>query len=526
MVLVQTKAPAFDATAADRGISFIKSLKQHKGEWAGKTLDLMPWQEEPLRKLFGTMNPDGTRQYRYFWLEVARKNGKTTLDAGIQLYLLFADGEMGAEVYSAANDREQAALVYQEAAPMIRQSPALLSRSKIIDSRKRIIVPGTNSFYQVLSAETYTKWGINAHGIGYDELHAAPDRGLWDALTTSQGARRQPIIGTMTTAGFDRHSLAWEQHEYALKVRDGIVDDPSFLPIIYSTPEDDDWTDEDNWYKANPALGYFRYIDEMRILCRKAMDSPAEEMVFRRLFLNQWTTIASRWIQMAKWDACRLEALGPEGMDNLLGHACYTGLDLSSTTDLTAVVHVFPRDDGTYAFLPRFFIPKETMYKRAKQDRVPYPLWVQQGHIIATEGNVIDYDAIKLQLIKDRERFNIKQIKYDRWGATKLVQDLEKEDFLCVPMGQGFSSMSPPTKEFEVLVLGGLAQHDGHPVLRWNLDNTYVAQDPAGNLKPDKSKSTERIDGVVAAIMGLDGATRHDPSAGRSVYDERGIQTT
>lgn len=519
MVTVINQAPAFSKARADRAVNFIKSLKQHKGEWAGQPLALMPWQEEPLRKFFGTQNPGGTRQYRTLYIEIPRKNGKTTVSAGIGAYLLFADNEPGAEIYSAANDREQASLVYNEFSPMVKQAPALAKRSKIIDSRKRIIVPGTNSFYQVLSSEAYTKWGYNIHGTIYDELHASPNRDLWDVLTTSSGARRQPALIIITTAGYDRHSICWEQHEYALKVRDGIVDDPTFLPVLHYLDEEEDWTDEDNWHIANPALGTFRKIDEMRALCKKAQVNPGDEMVFRRLYLNQWTSAVSRWIQMAVWDKCFMEFKE----EDFYGMPCYAGLDLSSTTDITACVYIFPITGNAYAIIPRFWIPKDTAYERAKRDRVPYPLWIQQGYLNATEGNVIHYGAIKEQLIKDREHFDIKEVKYDRWGATKLVQDLEDEGFTCVPMGQGFASMSPPTKEFEKLCLEQAINHNGNPIMNWAMNNVVVAQDPAGNLKPDKSKATERIDPVVAGIMGLDGAIRHNFNSGKSVYDERGI---
>lgn len=509
---------AVDTRAAERAVKFIGSLKHTKGQWAGLNFELQPWQRDGIIiPLFGALNPDGTRQYRTCFIELPRKNGKTTLAAAIALYLLSADGEMGAEVYSAANDKDQASLVFNEAASMARQAPALIRRSRIIDSTKRIIYHPTNSFYRAISSENYTKYGFNAHGIIYDELHAAPDRDLWDTLITSTGSRRQPLTVVITTAGYDRNSICWEQHDYALKVLKGIIEDPTFLPIIYAAPEDADWQDEEVWYACNPALGIFRNLEEMRGLAAKAKEMPALEMTFRRLYLNQWTSSAERWMQIDLWDACA----GKINEKNLKGKPCYAGLDLSATTDLTALSLVFP-DNGRYDVLVRFWIPKDTMRKKEHADKVPYSVWAKKGFVTPTEGNVIDYKYITHELKALRGKFDIKEVAFDRWGATKLVQDLQDEGFTIVPFGQGFASMSPPTKELMNLVLGKKIRHGGNPVLRWNVDNLVVNQDPAGNLKPDKAKSTSRIDGVVATIMGLDRATRH-AVVKPSVYESRGF---
>lgn len=518
--MVVAERNAINTEVAGRAVKFIANLKHHKGEWAGMPFILEPWQRDNIIiPLFGTLNPDGTRQYRYCYIELPRKNGKSTLAAAIALALLFVDGEMGAEIYSAANDRIQASLVFDEAAEMVKQAPALMKRSRILDSQKRIIYYRTRSFYRAISAENYTKYGFNAHGIIYDELHAAPDRELWDVLTTATGSRRQPLIVAITTAGYDRNSICYEQHDYALKVLNGIIDDPTFLPVIYSAPEDADWKDEKVWYNCNPALNVFRSLKEMRTLAAKAKETPALEMTFRRLYLNQWTSSAERWLPMDKWDACG-KAINK---NNLKGRVCYGGLDLSATTDLTALSMVFP-DGDKYEVLPHFWIPKDTMLKKEHRDRVPYSLWVKQGYITATEGNVIDYKYIVKTLKDYRDIYEIKEIAFDRWGATKLVQELQDEGFTVVPFGQGFASMSPPTKELMNLVLSRKIIHGGNPVLRWNVDNLVVNQDPAGNLKPDKVKSTNRIDGVVATIMAIDRATRQ--SAATSVYESRGFDGT
>ena len=515
--MVCATKPRIDEKAAERAVLFINNLKHCKGEWAGQTFNMMPWQQEIVEKLFGILNPDGTRQYRTCYIELPRKNGKSTLAAAIALYLLFADEEIGAQVYSAANDRNQAALVFNDAAAMVRQALALVKRSKIVDSQKRIVYYAQNSFYSAISAEAYSKFGYDSHGVIYDELHAAPNRELWDVLTTSFGARRQPLLLCITTAGYDRNSICWEQHDYACKVRDGIMDDPTFLPVIYAAPDDADWTDEDVWFACNPALGVFRSLDEMRTLCKKAQETPALEMTFRRLYLNQWTSSVERWMPMDKWDACSEEF----DMWNLKGKPCYGGLDLAATTDLTALSLVFPREDG-YDVLMRFWIPGDTAKEKERKDRVPYSLWARQGHIKLTEGNVLDYGYVRQDLKELREIFDIKEVAFDRWGATKLVQDLTEDGFTVVPFGQGYASMSAPTKELMNLVLGRKIRHGGNPILRWNADNMVVSQDPAGNLKPDKAKATMKIDGVVALIMGLDRATRHTVEEG-SIYDERGI---
>ena len=509
----------FDAARADHAVNFIEQLKHTKGEWAGKRFKLMDWQKDIVRQLFGTLNEDGHRQYRMCYIELPRKNGKSTLSAAIALYLLFADGEMGAEIYSAANDRGQASLVFNEAASMTRQQPTLMGLCKIIDSQKRIAYYRNNSFYSAISAEAYSKFGYNAHGIIYDELHASPDRELWDVLTTSTGARRQPLVVVITTAGYDRNSICWEQHDYACRVRDGIIDDPTFLPVIYAAPDDADWKDEEVWHACNPALGAFRSIEEMRTLANKAKETPAIEMTFRRLYLNQWTASVERWMPMDHWDACS----GQVDSERLRGHDCYAGLDLSATTDLTALWLVFP-DGEEYDALGHFWIPAETMREKERRDRVPYSTWVRQGYITATEGNVIDYASIQAMLEALADRYHICEVAFDRWGATKLSQSLTDAGFVMVPFGQGFASMSPPTKELMNLVLGRKIRHGGNPVLRWNVDNLVVRQDPAGNLKPDKEKSTQRIDGAVALIMGLDRAARHAQGV-RSVYEERGFDS-
>ena len=492
--------------AGARAVRLINQLTHTKGPFATQEFNLRPWQAKIVRQLFKTRK-DGLRQYRTCLLMLPRKNGKSELAAALAVYFLLFDGEIGAEVYSAASDKDQAALVFNVAAQMIRNDPELLAQCEIIDSQKRIVHRASGSFYRAISAEAYSKHGFNASVVIYDELHAAPNRELWDVLSTSQGARSQPLMIAITTAGYDRHSILWELYAHAKKVQENPALDPTFLPIIYEAPIDAEWSDEKVWKAANPALGDFRSIEEMRTMAARAKEIPAQENTFRRLYLNQWTEQASRWIAMPSWDACKTTV----DRSALARRRCYVGLDLSSTTDLTALVGVFPDDDGPgFDVLAEFFVPSEKMRERIRRDKVPYDLFVHQGHLTATDGNVVDYQAVRNRLLDWSAEFDLRIITYDPWNATNLVTQLEKQDgFVCVPLRQGFASLSPPTKALEKAILSRQIRHDGHPVLRWNVGNVSIASDPAGNIKPDKSVSTERIDGVVALVMAIDTMNRN-----------------
>lgn len=507
-----------DEEKADRVRRFIEGLLHTKGRFANTPFILADWQwDDIIRPIFGTVNPDGMRQYRTAYIEIPKKNGKSELAAAIALDLLFADQEPGAEIYSCAADREQAAIVFNVAAQMVRKKPALLKRCKVIDSTKRIVVYKTASFYHAVSAEVPTKHGVNPHGVIFDELHAQPNRDLWDVFTTSGGTRTQPLVFAITTAGYDTHSICYEQHTYAEQVKKGVVNDPTFFSYIREANEKDDWLDEKVWFKANPALGDFRSLDEMRTLANKAAEVPSLQNTFRRFYLNQWVKQEIRWLDLAKWDECAFDV----DISELEGLKCYAGLDISSSIDITALVLVFPFGDS-FKVLPFFWVPEANMYERVRKDRVPYDVWVRKGYIEATEGNVIDYKAIKEKFFQLAEKFKIEEVAFDRWGMTQLSQDLDEEGFTMVPFGQGFASMSSPTKLLLALVLGKKIHHGNNPVLRWMADNMVVKQDPAGNEKPDKSKSTEKIDGMVALIMGLDRALRN--KGGGSVYEERGLR--
>jgi len=501
-----------------RAVRWINNLTHTNGEWAGQPFRLRPWQEQKIiRPLFGTLTPEGIRQYRTCYVEIPRKNGKTELAAAIALYLLLGDGEAGAEVYGAAVDLEQASLAYHVASRMIHNDAELLRRVEIIPSRRRIVHHASGSVYRAIPADAPSSHGYNASGLIYDELQAAPNRELWDVLTTSMGSRRQPLTFVITTAGWDRHSICWELHQYAEKVRDGIIQDPTFLPVLYGAPQEADWLDEAVWRRANPALGDFRSLEEMRTAAKQAREMPGRQSAFQRLYLCQWTEADRPWLDLRRWDAGNL----PVDQDALRGRPCYGGLDLSTTTDLTAFVLLFPRDGTGYDVLPFFWAPAEKIRERTHRDRVPYELWVREGFLEATEGNVVDYDRIRQRLRALAERYRIQEIAYDRWNASQLVTQLQEDGATMVPIGQGFATMTAPTKELEKVILGETLRHGGHPVLRWCAANTVAEEDAAGNIKPSKRKSTDRIDGIVALIMALDRAMRQGD--GRSVYTERDL---
>ncbi len=494
-------------TAAARAIRLINNLTHTKGPFAGQPFNLRAWQERILRQLFKTLR-NGLRQYRTCLLMLPRKNGKTELAAALVVYFLLFDGEIGGEVYSAAADKEQASLVFNVAAQMVRNDPELLAECEIVDSQKRIIHRRSGSVYRAISAEAYSKHGFNASVVVYDELHIAPNRELWDVLATSQGSRAQPLMMAITTAGYDRHSILWELYDHARKVQDNPALDPTFLSILFEAPADADWMSERVWRKANPALGDFRSLEEMRIMAARAKAIPAQENSFRRLYLNQWTEQAHRWVPMAVWDACRDPNFD---RSTLRGRGCYVGMDLSSTRDLTALVAVFPDDDrGGFDVLAQFFVPEDNIRTRATRDRVPYSLWSKDGYITSTPGNVVDYDAVRRQLQQWAVEFDVREIAFDPWNATDLVTRLQDQDgFTCVPIRQGFASLSAPTKSLEKAVLGRTLRHDGHPVLRWNMSNIAVETDASGNLKLSKKVSTERIDGAAALVNAIDRMDRN-----------------
>ena len=512
----------YDKAKADRAVKFIENLCHTKGKWAGKRFWLLPWQEQLIRDIFGIVKPDGYRQFRTAFVEICKKVGKSELAAAVALYLLYADNEPSAEVYGAAADRQQASIVFDVARQMVEMSPALLKRSKLMTATKRIVNYGNSGYYQVLSAEVGGKHGFSVSGLVFDEIHTQPNRQLYDVLTKgSSDARQNPLHFIITTAGTDRHSIAYELHTKAVDILEGRRVDPTFYPVVYGLKDDEDWEDEANWYKVNPSLGYTVDIERLRDAYREAKQNPADEVTFKWLRLNMWVSSTVAWIP----DAIFMKGNEEIDLAALEGRDCYGGLDLSSTGDITALVLMFPpRDeDEKYILLPFFWVPEETIPQRVKAASVPYDIWERQGYLLSTEGNVIHYDFIEKFINDLAEKYHIVEIAVDRWNATQMIQNLEGDGFTMVPFGQGFASMSGPTKDFYRLLMEGQIIHGGHPVLRWMAGNVVVDTDPAGNIKVTKAKSKEKIDGIVAAIMALDRCIRNQTEPQGSVYDERGL---
>ncbi len=509
----------FDIKAATRVIRFFKLIKHSKGEWAGQVFKLEPWQTFALMNIFGwKWKSTNLRRFRTCYIEVARKNGKSTLFAAIGIYLLAYDDEPGAEIVVGATKREQAKIVWSEAKRMVQRSSVL--KKKIRTWRTSLTVESTSSKFEPLGADEDTLDGLNVHASIIDELHAHKSRGVWDVIETASGARRQPLQLAISTAGFDKHSICWEQHSYLEKILSGVLKDETYFGMIYTLDPGDDWEDESVWIKANPSLGVCVKLDDLRIQATRAKELPTQLNAFRRLRMNEWTESEVRWLPQGAWDKNQV----PVDIDGLRGASCYSGLDLSSTTDLTALLHIFPPEmpGDDYRVLCRFFMPQDNITARVKQDRVPYDVWVRQGFITTTPGNVVDYEYILKQLENDAEIFDIREIGFDRWGASRIQVQLADMGFTVIPVGQGFQSLSPPMKELEKIILSGKLAHGGNPVLKWMASNVVVLSDPAGNIKPNKSKSTERIDGIVALIMGLDRCERGGGDT-ESIYEKRGF---
>ena len=510
----------YDKYRAERAIAFIeKHLTHVKGELAQKPFMLEDWQKDQIIKpLFGMVDKEGFRQYRTCYIEIPRKKGKSNLSAAIALYMLFADGEPGAEVISAAADRNQANIVFDIAKKMVLNDKALSSRGKVF--RNAISIEEKGSYYKSISSESNTAHGMNISCCIFDELHAQKDRDLWDVCTTATGARRQPLIVAITTAGFDKSSICYEVHEYAKKVKDGIIKDETFLPILYRADADDDWREEDVWRKANP--GYGNIIKESYFLQQfnKAKNTPSFQNTFKRLHLNMWTGSDSLWIDDEDWMACNLFPIKEE---ELKGRDCFAGLDLASTRDISALVLIFPNEDNTFEIIPYFFVPEEKVLQRTGGDGVDYKSWVDQKYIIQTEGNVADYNFIQSKYVELATKFNIVSCSFDRWNSSQLVINLINEGAKMNPIGMGFASQSAPTKELEKLILAKQINHGGNPVLRWMLSNVQISEDPAGNIKANKGKSKDKIDGIAALIMALAEYMNTLEGDSSSIYEDRGL---
>lgn len=492
-------------------------LVHTKGRWAGVPFTLADWQRDDIiRPLFGTIDAKGLRRYRTAYVEVGRKNGKSELAAGIALYMLLLDGEAGGEVYGAASDRDQATIVFHVAADMVRRSPYLSRHCKIVDSQKRIIVPATGSVYRAIPADAAGAHGYNAHAIIIDELHAQPNRELVDVLTTSTAAREQPLVFAITTAGYDRQSICWEWHEYAERVIKRTVDDPTFFAYLRYLPEDADWTDESLWHLANPALDDFRSREELRTAVAQAKERPAMENTVRRLYFSQWTQSITRWFNLGAWDACG----GLLHEHEWSGREAFGGLDLSSTSDLSAFVLVLPREDGGYDVLTKCWLPQGALEKRAPM-RPQLEAWARGGFLDITPGDAIDYAYIKKCVLDACNMYKVAEIGFDPWSATQIAMQLNEESGnpdLMIPVRQGFRTLSAPSKLLETLVANRMLNHGGHPVMRWCADNCVAETDPTDAIKPSKKHSSEKIDCVVALVTALERASAYTAAPAVEFY--------
>jgi phage terminase large subunit-like protein len=500
---------------ADKAVRFVKKLRLHEGRFAGKPFPLADWQERLIRRIYGPVDELGRRQVRTAFIMVPRGSGKSSLAAALGLLHCFGpEKEPGGQVIAAAADREQASIVFGAASRMIQQDAVLSRITSITPSIKRIQHPASGSVFKAVSHEAYSKHGLSISCLLADEVHAWPTRELWDVLTTSMGKRDQPLTIAITTAGVGRTGIAWELYSYAKRVQDGEIEDQSFLPVLLEPPSGFDWRDPRVWAYCNPALGVFRSLEEMQTSAKRAEHVPAQQASFRQLYLNEWRDGAAEpWIDLSVWDQAAVNITLDHIPD---GSRAWIGVDLASVSDLAAVVTVVEHEDG-YFCQPAFFCPQEGIRRRSERDGVPYAPWAEQGHLIATPGSVIDYTYIEQHIAELAERFRATVI-IDRWNSTSVVTRLTELGIETITMGQGFASLSGPMREVERLILARQIAHTGCPVLRWNLGNVAVAQDPAGNIKPDRAKSKDKIDGVLGLIMGI-GVAAAAPAG--SIYESR-----
>ena len=535
----------FDADLAQHYIAFIEECCTHiEGALAGRSFLLERWEKAIVANFFGWQKIDSFgRQVRRFneaLLYVARKNGKTPLAAAIMNAAFFLDDEAGQQNFCAAGERDQATLSFRHIDGMQDNEIEMSSRVQAYKSSRTIVKHDDQSFIKVLSSDAKTKHGGNPHVVLVDELHVQPNRRLVDVFQTAMSSmnRKQSFIIFLTTADYKRESICNEKYEHACRVRDNKGDknkpgyDPTFLPVIYEASADDDWTKISTWRKANPNLGISKSIDYMKKECRRARETPTYENTFKRLDLNLRTDQDILWLPADLWDGCDFAF---EEKD-LVGRRCFAGFDLSSNTDTAGYDLLFPPDpelpEGNtgrdkWIIVPRIFVPRDNAEKREDRDKVPYITWARQGFITLTAGNVVDYETIRESFWKDAEMFDIAESAFDRWNFESERQRFIKEGIpeeKFVSFGQGFASMSAPSKELEKLLLAKKLAHGGHPVLAWMASNTAVEIDhsPASNIKPVKKNSKGRIDGIVMLVMAL-GRAMVSAGPEESVYETRGV---
>ena len=506
----------FDEKVAAASVRFFSFLTHNKGKWAGAPLTLEPWQQFIIASLFAWKRADGTRRFRESYTEVARKNGKSTLGSGVGLKLLAADFESGAEVYCAATKKEQARIVFEDAQNMAKASKAL---GKLVQVQQHSIFSlATHSKMKPMSSDAKTEDGLNPHGIIIDEYHAHPNDELYGVLKSATGARAQPLLSIITTAGFNRLGPCAQLRKACVGLLEQTFHDDAYFTIIFALDEGDDWADETTWQKANPNLNVSVSLDYLREQYRAAVRTPSLQVNFKTKHLNLWTDTAEVWLPSELWQ----QGNGGATPAELAGRACYGGLDLASVRDICALVLAFPDGAGGFDTRRFYWLPEDTLAEAAKRDQVPYQQWVDEGFLFATPGNVTDYNYIKAHIMRLCEEHQVQSIGYDPYNASQLVVDLLAEGVPMEAFRQGFLSMSAPTKEVERLVLEGKINHNADPVLAWMNGNVLLARDPAGNIKIDKAKARNKVDGMVALVMAI-GQYMGQNSEPDSIYETRGL---
>jgi phage terminase large subunit-like protein len=505
----------YDEDAAQRVLDFFpKYLRHFKGEWAGQPFHLEEWQAEIVRALFGWKDAEtGLRRFRRAYIEIPKQNGKSSLAAGLGLYMTIGDREPGAQVFSAATKKDQAKIVHGYAVQMLARSPAL---KKFAKTRvNNIHVPDLGSRFEPLGADSDTTDGLNPHLVIADELHAYKTRHLLDTLETGMASRTQPLTAMITTAGvYDPTKVGWLEHEYATQVLEGVFEDERLYAYIASADKDDDWRDPETWRRANPNYGVSVREDYLRAAAERAEREPSFLNSFLRYHLNIWTEQIDRWLPMDKWD----EGGGPVDADSLAGRECFGGLDLATVSDLAALALVFPDGEQGYDVLMRFWLPEAAVAARSAAE-APYNAWCREGWLTPTPGNVIDHNRIRADILELRDKYRVREIAFDRHEATMLSTQLAEEHGVpMVPMHQGTASMNAPSRELERAVMSVKLRHGDNPVLRWMASNVAIYEDDGGRIRPHKKRSPQRIDGITALVMALGRASVQTRAV--SLYDD------
>lgn len=492
----------FDRKEADKAIKFVKAMRHTKGEYQDQFFKLMDWQAFITAAVFGWKRKnDGLRRFRKVYTEVARKNGKTEWLAAIGNRALIADGEKGAEVFSCATTLSQSSIVFRASKYMMRKLKQDSERvNDLVEIQSRNMhVMEHNAMYEPLAADSDKLDGLSCSMAIVDEYGAHRTSDLLKVLELSMGSRRQPLLWIITTAYFDKNSPCYKFREVCINILDGVLTDETLFTIIYTLDDGDDWENPNVWIKPNPSLGltpYQEYMDEAYV--RAKNEGMVAEIQFKTKNLNIWTNTGSTWIP----DDVYMDCYDNFTEEDLLGQECYGGLDLASERDIAAYVLYFPEQKR---FLEYYFCPQAKIDDRGRGDGVDYVQWAADGWIIPTEGDWIDQNFIQHYILESMQKFVVKEINYDAWGASKMVQDLIAEGAPFLPFRQGFKSMSPPTKELNNMINRGDIRHNGNPVTRWMMSNVYLVYDPTLAVKIDKSKSSDKVDGAVALVMAIGG---------------------